>query len=319
MPPSFDTVGIAFRISDFEREGCDVQVKNYGKATESYRYSRRLDGGGFLATGAGNSAWVEASLPKRISEDNVTPVGLDQALDVLEALHMQALEYVEVDAAASFLDAKIVRLDMVRDFHEVKDVTGILDGLAAVEQPGRVKVRRFADPARGAAETLRVGPKAWGATLYDKYRETVGRAPIGSLRFETRLHQEQLTSTFGRNSGGHLRVVEDMIGHDGQGEQRMAGLSRAWFGRAGFDRAVLAGTRLQNAVLEAEDLTAAARGGLWAYLTLPGYAQTLSAPTRRKWRRIAEGCGLTPASFDAGDRPRVLYLDYEAGRLRDAA
>ena len=319
VPPRVDTVGIAFPVSDWDRVGCDVQVKGFGTPTEGYRYSRRLAGGGFLATGAGNSAWVEASLPKRVSEDNNEGLGWDDAIDALEGLYSEALGFVDGSTDASFLDCKVVRLDLVRDFRDVSLVGPLLDGLAGVSHPGRTKVRRFADPARGAAETLRVGPKAWGCTLYDKFRETLaGRgvvAPEGSLRFETRLHQDQLSSVWAKNSGGHMRVVEDLLGHDGRGEERCAVLSRNWFARAGFDREVRGGSALEHVVASC-GLSPARTGALWAYLTLPGYGDSLSINARRFYRRAAEQLGLVPGEPSAElSRRSVLRLDYELGTL----
>lgn len=306
-------MGIAFRVSDWDRVGCDVQVSGYLSERESYRYSRRLEGGGFLATGAGGKAWVEASLPKRVGADNVEGLPLPDAVDALYALYEEARQFVRLERGTDDdpMFAEVVRLDLVRDFDGVEGVGGVLDGLAAVEQPGRVKVRRFADPSRGQAQTLRVGPKAWGCTLYDKHAETGGLAAPGRVRFETRLHRDQLSSEWAKAHGGkvvHAFALDER-------PEDMATLSRAWFDRAGFGRAVGSSSGLAEKLVGLEARTA---GMLWAYLTLPGFAGDLSAPTRRRYRRLAESLGVAPAFFGEGDTVRRVRLDYVSGRLRAA-
>ena len=64
---------------------------------------------------------------------------------------------------------------------------------------------------------------------------------------------------------------------------------------------------------ELEDLKPAARGQLWAYLTLPGYAG-LSAPmTERKYRKYAARLGVTPGRLDVDSQALMVRLDFERG------
>jgi len=297
VPATIDTLGIAFHISDFDQLGCDVQITNYGLGSEGLRYRRKLPGGGFVATGAGGQAWVEASLPKRVDPlaSNVRALPVREALAAVEALYHEACDFVQPLEDMGGIDgAKVVRLDLVRDFSAVGDVGSVLDGLAMVEQPGRSKVRRFADPSRGAAETLRVGPRAWGCQLYDKYVETRGDAPAGSLRFETRLHQEQLRSVFAREHGGHFRTVEDLLREDS-----LAVAQRAWFSRVGFDRSIVAGSALSSMIADA-GLSSRESAALWSYLTCAGFASSLHRNSRRKYRNLAAGLGVAPCYLDGG-------------------
>lgn len=321
----FDTVGIAVPCDDFDRVGCSVTIDGYSTDQEKYRYSRKLAGGGFVATGIGNAAWLEASLPKRVSDDddNSVALGLDDALGALYDMYDEAREWCDYSPGHLFEESKLVRLDLVRDFHDVEHQTELLDGLASIDQPGRAKVRRFADPSANRAETLRVGPRAWGCTLYDKHVETGGKAPEGQVRFEARLHRPQLTSVFARTHGGCFMVVGDLVrcrlDGEGDGGDSLAIAQRAWFERVGFDRAVSSKRGLYDAVRGA-GLSHTEAAGVWAYLTLPGWAATISKNSRTKYRRIAASFGYAPA-YDGAVVPvdqtdhRVVRLDYDAGTL----
>lgn len=328
----FDTVGIAVPIEAFDMVGATHTIDGEGTESERHRWSRQLPGGGFLATGFANKAWIEASIPKRVDPEgeNIRSLPLVETIDGLAGLYAEAAEYLEVDQAHRFEESKLVRVDLVRDFSDVEDLPLLLDGLGRVEQPGRSKVRRFADPARGQAESLRVGPRAWACSLYDKHAETGGKAPAGSLRFEARLHGDQLSSRFARDNGGLFSVVGDLAGGvrvDGAHlvpNDRSAALDRAqraWFERAGFDRRVTPRDEIGQLVRRC-GLKPAKQGTLWAYLTLPGFAADLHRNTRRVYRNLAVDLGVCPASnFTADDlpvemtmpAPQSRWLDYNAG------
>lgn len=347
-----DTVGVAFPIRDFDRQGCTVSITGYGTPEEMHRYRRTLPGGGFLATGVGGMAWVEASLPKRLSGENVEGLTLGQAEAQIRQMVREASRWVEPGEPApitkasvrrhsgtkrragslfatelttelhrerdlagmcSVEDPKVTRLDLVRDF-QLKDTTvlgPVLDGLATVPRVGRVKVRRFADADRGQAQTLTVGPMAWKATLYDKDAETGGRAE-GVLRFEARLHADQLRSEYASKNGGQVGTVADFE------EAKLRRLARSWFGRAGFDREVMAMDVLWRKVLGSE-LSPRERATFvgWCDAVSRGMHGEvgLADKTERKYRNIAAELGviLEPA----GDTTEVVSarigLDYDAG------
>jgi len=203
----------------------------------------RLPGGGFAATGVGDVLWVEGSLPKRRSGENVEGLPLADAADVVREMVDEAAAVVgvrlgsvrEVDAdgvvrVVSPANPKIVRLDLVRDFQlsDPKLLSVVLDGLASVPQNGQAKVRRYADGKSGHAETLRVGPGSWAATLYDKHVETGGLAEKGRVRAEFRLRSRQLRSSRARRLGATIEALEDL--DEKRGEQ----LRRAWWDLVGF-------------------------------------------------------------------------------------
>lgn len=319
----FDTIGIAVPIDDFDRVGCKHTIDNQHTAEEGHKWSRQLKGGGFLATGFGNRAWIEASIPKRVDKhsENTTALEAVEMVLGLEDLAEEASKFLSLTEGHRFEDSKVIRVDFVRDFSGVDDLGMILDGLAHVEQPGRSKVRRFADPSKGQAETLRVGPRAWGCTLYDKHAETGGSsalAPPGSLRFEARLHQDQMSSTFNIKNGGGIRTVGDLMGRD----ERLASMQRAWFRRAGFDKVVMPRDQVGEMIRSLTEVTPAVRGSLWAYLTLPGFAADLHRHTRRKYRQLASDLGVCPTWFRSDDTvravPETVGLDYDRGLSLEA-
>lgn len=329
VPPGYDTVGIAVPIDDFCRVGMDHTIQAEGTDREAHRWSRRLEGGGFLATGMGHKAWIEASLPKRVDPDgsNVEALNHSDMIEALREMYGEAAQHVEVSPGHHWEESKVIRLDLVRDFSGVTQASPILDGLAAVAQPGRSKIRRFADPGRGQAETLRVGPKAWGCTLYDKHAESGLPAAAGQLRFEARLHQDQLRSQWCRKNGTAVEVVGDLVERgpiDGlrSGESAMARAQRMWFDRAGFSHVVPHREHLQQ-IIAGLGLSATRQGVLWACLTMPGYRQSLSRNTRSTYDRIARSAELGPhfalvEELAGGIAPAVLRLDYVSGQLEAA-
>jgi hypothetical protein len=310
-----DTVGIAFPVEDFDTVGCTVNVSGYMTEAETFKYSRKLAGGGFLATGVGHMGWVEASLPKRIDGENWQAVDIGTGLELLADMYDECRQWCDIPTGHSFDESRVVRLDLVRDFHGLDNPTAILDGLAVIDQPGRNKVRRFADPSSNRSETLRVGPRAWGCTLYDKHVETGGAAPTGQLRFEARLHRPQLSSVFARKTSGHVRQVADLVradhDRDSDGGASLLRATRAWFERVGFDRECTTSDVL-SARIAALDLRAAVKAGLWTYLTAPSIVSSWTRPTVYKYRHLADDLNLAPV--DAG-RSDVIRLDFDTCQL----
>lgn len=305
-----DTLGFAFKVdSHFETTGAKVTISNYDTEAETFRYQHALPGGGFIGLGVGGKAWVEASLPKRTNDEqsNVRALPVGEALEVARAMYDEARTVCTPEE--SFDESKIVRLDVVRDFAGVRQLGPMLDGLAMVPLTGRAKRRRFADAESNNAETLRVGPKAWACTLYDKFTETRGDvAAAGQLRFEARLHHAQLTSVFAKEHGAAMGVIADVT------DAKCEAMRWSMFHRVGFDRAVPATESIAEYVWACDELSPARRGAFWAYLTLPGFGAALSDPTERKYRRLAESMGLAPGrGVPELVGARVMRLDYLTG------
>jgi hypothetical protein len=326
-PVRIDTIGFAAPIDhEVDLAGTTAQVRNYGMPDESRRFSRVLPGGGFLATGVNGKAWMEASLPKRADPENRNDVGLGlvDAMVAARELYAEAARYVTfVDqpfddsglthpfqrGGGRFEDCRVVRVDLVRDFHGVARKQELLDGLAAVHQSGRTKVHRHADGERNNAETLTIGPKAWWSTLYDKHAETRGAAPDGQVRFEARCRAELLASVGARHHGGTVHVVADLE------EAKLAGLRRWMFHRVGYHRTVSGLGHAAATVWAVDDLPQRRRREILAYLA--GRAAGIDLGYDRHnvavYERVLERLGVSTAGPDLRLGSTAVRLDYDAG------
>lgn len=302
-----DTVGVAFPIDE-------VAVRDVVASQPGRRLP--LAGGGFVAVGVGSSAWVEASLPKRVRGENVAGIGVDEVAGVVREMVAEACEVVRpgpprdvvgpdgLTRVVSVDDPRVVRLDLVRDFELADDslLPVLLSGLASVPRSGAVKTRLFADGRTGRAETLRVGPGSWAATLYDKHRETGGLAPVGSLRAEFRLRGRQLTSARAQSLGGGVVTVSDVA------EESCENLRRGWFELAGFGSWVGGRSSVWGA-LEVADLSDREKLSFvgWLSARADGVELSVCGKTDRKYRRL-----LGALQLGDGSSQRVR-LDYERG------
>jgi len=308
-----DTVGVAVpqRQRDFES----------GMLGRGERM--RLPGGGFVSTGIGGMAWIEASLPKRLSGQNITAVGLEQVPEAIAELVDEArslvpcedFEFAEVDLAGvvhrvSAENPKIVRLDLVRDFRleSPDNLTAVLDGLASVPQHGQSKVQRFADGKSGRAETLRVGPGAWAATLYDKHRESGGVAERGHLRAEFRLRARQLRSSRVAALESEIYTLEDLE------EERCERVRRCWWDLVGFGSWV-GGTASIWDSLATTDLSDREKMFFvgWYVARRDGQHLVVAEKTERKFRKILKCIDI------GGIGQSRIRLNYELGKEEVAA
>ena len=307
-----DTVGVAIPVSG---RGVRAGVRNELGPQNRFR----LPGGGFVAVGIGEMAWVEASLPNRCRGENTVGVGLDEARGLIEGMVDEALIFVEPAEAreietetgivrmVSVEDPKVVRLDLVRDFRlqEPRHLTPLLDGLAGVPRDGRVKVRRFADGRTGQAETLRVGPASWAASLYDKHVESGGLAERGSLRAEFRLRSRQLTSVSTRERHGAIVNVSDFV------EERCEAIRRDWFEKAKFGTWVGGHSSIWD-LLRETDLSDREKIFFvgWLQARNDSVVTSISSKTDRRYRRILASI---PSISDHLGALR-MRLNYELGR-----
>lgn len=302
-----DTIGIAIPQNRSDFEGAVFR-----KASRT-----RLPGGGFVATGIGGLAWVEASLPKRSQGQNVEAIPVARVRDEVEALVEEARAFVECEPFVvkevdregvvrtfSAANPKVVRLDLVRDFQLVEPslLATLLDGLASVPQGRRAKVQRFADGKSGRAETLRVGPGAWAATLYDKHSESGGLAAKGHLRAEFRLRARQLRSSRVTAAGGEIYSLDDLNHERGEVVRKM------WWDLVGFGSWVGARNDIWGA-LATTGLSD--RGKLffvgWYTARRDGQDLQVSDKTERRFRQI-----LKQLQLGSGEGRRVR-LNYETG------
>ena len=308
---SVDTVGVAIPVVG---RGLRPGVR----AEWGDRNRFKLPGGGFVGVGVGEMAWIEASLPNRSRGENTAGLSLEETKEAIDDLVAEALYFVEpgpareistesgVSRTVSVRDPRVVRLDLVRDFH-LKDpsrLTPILDGLARVPHDGRIKVRRFADGRTGRAETLRVGPASWAATLYDKHVESGGMAERGSLRAEFRLRSRQLSSVSTQSRHGAVVSVSDMT------PERCEGIRRDWFDKAKFGTWVGGHHTIWDALFQTElsDREKLFFVG-WLQARNDSFTVDISSKTDRRYRRILSSL---PDLGGVGGEVK-MRLNYETG------
>jgi hypothetical protein len=273
------------------------------------RVTHPLPGGGFVALGKGGRAWCEASA-KRADPggENIVALRVSALLESAREMYEEAQGWCDPKGDGKRFElSDIVRLDGVRDFDGVHHVGELCDGLAVVPRDVRHKVRRFADPQRNRAESVRVGPKAWGGTIYDKHAETDGAAPVGRVRYEVRTHGVQLASQWAKEQGCAMRQVGDVT------DEKVARLTRGTFDRLRFGQEVTGRASVAAAVFGCEWLTAMERNQLWAFLTAPGVSSSMSKPTRLKYRAVSARLGVSMCDAVEEAAPVLVRLDYDQG------
>jgi hypothetical protein len=306
-----DTVGVAFPV-----RGTGVRREFRTEISPRTRFA--LPSGGFLAVGMGEMAWVEASLPKRSRGENTAGVSIDESRRIIGEMVNEACVFVEpaeqrtittesgLSREVSVDNPRIVRLDLVRDF-QLKNpgyLTDILNGLANVPRDGRIKIRRFADGRTGRAETLRVGPASWAATLYDKHAESGGLANKGALRAEFRLRSRQLTGQRAQRVAGALVTVDELD------EDRCELFRRDWFERVRFGSWVGSTTNVWSCL---EDLQLTDRERIffvgWLQARVDGIDVQISPKTERRYRTV-----LASLSSDSiTTHSNRIRLNYDVG------
>jgi len=313
MSIGIDTVGVAV----------PVRAPGSSRVILEHRERFALPRGGFVATGIGGMAWIEASLPKRLHKANVEPLPVDQVTMAVRDMVTEGLALLGADPEVSdtivradgtydeisVANPRVVRLDLVRDFHlrDPSQLSPILDGLAMIPQNARHKVRRFSDGRTGQAETLRVGPGSWAATLYDKHKESGGLAPPGSLRAEFRLRGKQLSSQRAIAANCEIRTLKDVSPDSCQS------LRSLWWDLVGFGNWVGGSegvwTQLRDAGLSDRECLFFVG---WAHARRDRVDIAISEKTERRFRRL-----LRQVSFSSS--PTRVRLNFESGEEEVAA
>lgn len=308
---TFDTVGVAVPVrGDGLRPGV--------RSDTGDRNRFRLPNGGFLGVGVGEMAWIEASIPNRVRGENTSGVSIEEVRAEVANMVDEASKFIQpaepreivtesgVSRVVSADDPRVVRLDLVRDFRlqDPSRLTGLLDGLAKVPRDGRVKVRRFADGRTGRAETLRVGPASWAATLYDKHVESRGFAARGSLRAEFRLRSRQLSSVGAQSRHGAIVALSDLL------PERCEATRLEWFEKAKFGAWVGGQLTIWDALrmTELSDREKIFFVG-WLQARNDSVITSISTKTDRRYRRILASL---PDIGGVGDEIK-MRLNYEFG------
>jgi hypothetical protein len=204
--------------------------------------------------------------------------------------------------------ASVARLDIARDFMHVSNPEKYLKRLDTNARSFKKLAREHnASPTNGGW-TLRLSTKTGGvANLYDKHRESAGKAPEGTVRFEVQM-EGWLTKY-----SSSIRTVSDIT------NESLAHATRGWWQRSNFGLAIASGPDMLaevQSLLQGERNAAAMANSVYAYYLR---AQTgdealdLPSSTRRRYEAILRRAEDFAATHGR-DGDQMLRLDLESGR-----
>jgi hypothetical protein len=302
-----DTVRVTWPATEVEVEGARASVPEWG-SDRGVTFSRKLEGGGMMFSGVGGVVAFEGSLPKRLGDDNVEPLGLVDATAALRDAFDEVSQFASIESR--FDHGHVTRLDLVRTFRDVESFPVWAEGVRAVRTGGRVHQFLHSDAQFAGALTVGAGAKtSWSAYAYDKHFESKGLADPGTIRFESRLRSKVLVSKWASNNGGCVDKIVDLD------EVKLRSLTRASFGRVGFDREVKSMRAVAELVGESSGLSPRERMAFLGYL----WGQAVGVPmgsrnTLAKYERVARNLGVTvPKELLAADEAVSISLDFDRG------
>lgn len=264
----------------------------------------------------GLAATIEVSVPRYLGRSNVKAATLAETRDTIHALYEEASSWVDWHDPLG--EVRIIRLDSVRDFQGVTDVSSVLEGLRHMRLPYNPLTSGW-DEELGKTNSLRRYPQSrtWVARLYDKHlerssnpslqremRAEVLAASLGVLRYEL-LARSSVMKRHG------LVKVSDLS------QIAVRNINLHYFKRSGFDREIGGGWKVKEVVLQAiadgngKPVAQAVQMLLWDSLGLP---PAQSPRTQHTLKKLVRRYGL-----ESGDlfmnRDDSLRLDYETASL----
>lgn len=221
----------------------------------------------------------------------------------------------------------VSRADIARDFAEVERPGELIRALASVHRPWARMNLVHADASRNRAQTLMVGSKtSFLVRLYDKFTESEGAAPAGTLRWELEGKRSLLQRA-------DIRVLGDLT------KERMGAVARERWEWSGMGREVICGMpalldRLSGRPYSLPDavsgnrrkwdrpagvsLSAAQCRGFIGYLAYKacGVESDIGSETLAKYRRVEREYGIVAADLFGGEAGLQVIgrLDFETGR-----
>jgi hypothetical protein len=246
-------------------------------------------------------AYVEANPARLLDPDGWSTAPLHRVSEALGVMLALACEVVLPDCDKS--EVRVKRIDLARDFSGVESAGFYLRGLHGLARPYSRMNQLFVDPTGHNAQTLVVGSNVGKVRLYDKFVETSGKAPAGTLRWEVQARGDWVVNA-GLGTAGQLEpaVMESFA------ENRWE-----WSGM---------GTEVQaaNRVIEAVQ-----RSGLspreqrsfigWLVMKSNGFEQEISAETQARYNRLVRQLGITlgPKALQDTGAAITGRLDWESG------
>jgi hypothetical protein len=204
-PVGVDRLSVSFPLAGYRDEvftdrrtvqgpGRTVEAESLSTSLRSARYP---GAGVFVGVryqpGSGFFGKVECN-PARLNDpEGCSLLSLDR-VGLAVGLMWAAAEGIGVVSAVPVEDWRVKRLDVARDYVGVTVPGFYVRGLMNVRRPYARVVSLYADPARGAAETLWAGSKAGGCRLYDQHQAYAQRgAQAGAMRFEVEARSSWLS------------------------------------------------------------------------------------------------------------------------------
>lgn len=166
---------------------------------------------GAAQVGGGWWGKVESNPARFDDPDGCSLLRLDRLDEAAERM-WSVVEQLDLGSSVDLEGAKVKRVDLARDFRDVRSPSGYVWGLLNIKRPYAKRQYVYSDPQRRNAQTLWAGSGAGGVRLYDQNEAYADKgAPRGSLRWEVEARGDWLARalksqsiTYGRLSVSRL-------------------------------------------------------------------------------------------------------------------
>ncbi len=272
----------------------------------------------------GGGVSFELSVPKVLRRTNEVAASILEVAEVVQQVHHAASYLVDWKADCTALELN--RVDLVRCFENVTDISTTLNRLSVVQQTGGRLRKVFTDPKRGFAQTLTVGtPRRWMCTAYDKATEMLWAAS----RTHDAPHASDLTQkALDLRARGHLRVemsvrarpLKERLGSNRLveilKENAMNTTAQHYFQVAGLDTPIGGTEKVIQAICDMsedpKEQGVADRVLAMLFREANGIAQIASRNSLDMYKQVARRHHLTSADFYQTDHP-AMQLDWDRG------
>lgn len=309
-----DRVSLSFPVLRFDhdqRSWSNVNVQKAGMPSEHCLWgtTERVKGASvFLGVsehkGTGRvTGKLEVNAARLVDPAGWALVPAGPATDALRALR-PTVEHL-MTPSAKLDDWRVRRGDVARDFFGITGPNDIIRALGPLPRPYSRRRLVYSDPSGCGAETLSVGSNAGVVLLYDKCRESGGKAPEGTVRWEAQCRGGWLVKY------GGIQALSDL---DEESCLRLAEDRWAWSAM---------GTEVGSVapayeVLEAAGMSWRQFSGFWAWLCAQaaGRRPVLSKETLARYRRRQRELNVAVDGGEVKVQNGALMrrLDWQSGR-----
>ena len=200
---------------------------------------------------------------------------------------------------------RLRRLDLAKDFQYVVRPGDTIRALSPIPRQWARRNLVHADPRRHGAQTLMVGSGAGVVRLYDKHAESKGKAPKGTLRWETECRDGWL------DIYGGMRLLRDV---DDEHCLALAQNRWDWSGMG----ATVGGMVPVYELAEEAGLTWREQVGFlgWLWAQALGRSPALSKEAKARYRKLQRELGVVVdnGKLEAQHGAQMRRLDWATGR-----